>query len=47
MAEPLADKTIRMIEQAAALYHRLVIVVAPAGAGIRSGLAWQPRSGVF
>ena len=33
MAEPLADKIILAIEQAAGLYHRLVIVVAAAGAG--------------
>ena len=33
MAEPLADQVIRGIGQAAELYHRLVILVAPAGAG--------------
>lgn len=33
MAEPLADKVIRRIGQAAELYHRLVMLVAPAGSG--------------
>jgi type II secretory pathway predicted ATPase ExeA len=33
MAEPLADQVIRRIDQAAELYHRLVMLVAPAGAG--------------
>jgi hypothetical protein len=33
MAEPLADRIIRRIGQAAELYHRLVILVAPTGAG--------------
>jgi hypothetical protein len=33
MAEPLADRVIKRIDQAAELYHRLVILVAPAGAG--------------
>ena len=33
MAEPLADKAIRRIGQAAELYHRLVILVGPAGSG--------------
>jgi hypothetical protein len=33
MAEPLADSVIKKIRQAAELYHRLVMVVAPAGAG--------------
>ena len=33
MAEPLADKLLRRIDQAAELYHRLVMLVAPAGAG--------------
>ena len=33
MAEPLADMLIRGIGQAADLYHRLVMLVAPAGAG--------------
>jgi hypothetical protein len=33
MTEPLADRVIKRIGQAAELYHRLVILVAPAGAG--------------
>jgi len=33
MAEPLADQVVRKIKQAAELYHRLMLVVAPAGAG--------------
>jgi len=33
MAEPLTDKVIQSIGQAAALYHRLVMLVAPAGSG--------------
>ena len=38
MAEPLADKVIRRIGQAAELYHRLVMLVAPAGAGKTAAL---------
>ncbi len=38
MAEPMADMVIRMISQAADLYHRLVLLVAPAGAGKTSAL---------
>jgi type II secretory pathway predicted ATPase ExeA len=33
MAEPLTDQVIQMIDQAAELYHRLLLVVAPVGAG--------------
>jgi type II secretory pathway predicted ATPase ExeA len=33
MAEPLANRIIEKIGQTAGLYHRLVMVVAPAGAG--------------
>jgi len=33
MPEPLADKVIRTISQAGELYHRLVMLVAPAGMG--------------
>ena len=33
MAEPLSDRVIRRIDEAAELYHRLVMLVAPAGAG--------------
>lgn len=38
MAEPLADGVIRRIGQAAGLYHRLVMLVAPAGAGKTAAL---------
>lgn len=33
MAEPLAERVIRRIGQAAEVYHRLVMLVAPASAG--------------
>jgi hypothetical protein len=38
MAEPLADQVIRKIGQAAELYHRLMLVVAPAGEGKTTAL---------
>jgi hypothetical protein len=38
MAEPLADRVIERIGQAAELYHRLVMLVAPAGAGKTAAL---------
>ncbi len=38
MAEPLVDQVIRAIPQAASLYHRLVLIVAPAGAGKTTAL---------
>ena len=38
MAEPLADQIIRKVKQAAELYHRLLLVVAPAGAGKTAAL---------
>ncbi len=38
MVEPLADRVIKKITQAAELYHRLVILVAPAGAGKTAAL---------
>lgn len=38
MAEPLADQVTRKIDQAVELYHRLLIVVAAAGAGKTSAL---------
>jgi hypothetical protein len=40
MAEPLADRIIRRIDQAAELYHRLVMLVAPAGAGKTAALQY-------
>jgi len=38
MAEPLADQIIRKAKQAAELYHRLILVVAPAGGGKTTAL---------
>jgi hypothetical protein len=38
MAEPLAERVIRSISQAAELYHRLVMLVAPAGGGKTAAL---------
>lgn len=38
MAEPLADQIMRKVRQAAELYHRLMLVVAPAGAGKTTAL---------
>jgi hypothetical protein len=38
MAEPLAEQVIRNIDEARGLYHRLVLVVAPAGAGKTAAL---------
>jgi len=38
MAEPLADQVVRKIIQTEKLYHRLMLVVAPAGAGKTTAL---------
>jgi ABC-type uncharacterized transport system ATPase component len=38
MAESLADQILRKVQQTAELYYRLVLVVAPAGAGKTSAL---------
>ncbi len=38
MPESLADKVMRSISQAAELYHRLVLLIAPAGAGKTTAL---------
>ena len=38
MAEPLADQVMRKIKQADELYHRLMLVVAAAGAGKTTAL---------
>ena len=38
MPETLADRIIESIDQAAELYHRLIIVAAPAGAGKTAAL---------
>jgi len=38
MAEPLADRVIKRIGQYAELYHRLVMLVAPVGAGKTAAL---------
>jgi hypothetical protein len=38
MAEPLADQVMQRIGQSAELYHRLVLLVAPAGSGKTAAL---------
>ncbi len=38
MPEPFADQIIRKVKQTAELYHRLILVVAPAGAGKTAAL---------
>ena len=38
MAEPLAERVMTSIDQAAELYHRLIILAAPAGAGKTAAL---------
>ena len=38
MAEPLADQIVRKVKQTAELYHRLILVIAPAGAGKTTAL---------
>ena len=38
MAEPLADQIMSKVKQAAELYHRLILVVAPEGAGKTTAL---------
>lgn len=38
MAEPLSEQIIRKIAEVSGLYHRLVIVVAPSGAGKTAAL---------
>ncbi|MFC1816760.1 BREX-3 system P-loop-containing protein BrxF [Thermodesulfobacteriota bacterium] len=38
MAEPLADKIMRKVKQLDELYHRLMLVVAPSGAGKTTAL---------
>ena len=38
MAEPLSDQITRKVDQAEELYHRLIVVVAPAGAGKTTAL---------
>lgn len=46
MAEPFADQIMRKIAHAAELYHRLMLVVAPAGAGKTTALQdVQARTG--
>ena len=40
MAEPLADRIMQRIGQAAELYHRLVMLVAPDGAGKTAALQY-------
>lgn len=47
MPEPLADKIIGKLKQVAELYHRLILVVAPAGSGKTPALRIvQERMGV-
>jgi hypothetical protein len=43
MAEPLSAHIMRQIPQAMYMYHRLVLLVAPLGAGV---VSWDHRSGV-
>ena len=38
MAEPLADQIMRKVKQATELYHRLLLIVAPASAGKTTAL---------
>lgn len=38
MAEPLADQIVRKVKQTAELYHRLILVIALAGAGKTTAL---------
>ena len=38
MAEPLADQILRKVKQTTELYHRLILVVAPAGSGKTAAL---------
>ena len=38
MAEPIVDQVMRRIDQAAELYHRLVVLAGPAGAGKTAAL---------
>ena len=38
MSEPLADQILKRVEQAAELYYRLILIVAPAGAGKTTAL---------
>lgn len=46
MAEPLTDQIIHKLERAAELYHRLIVVVAPAGSGKTTALqAVKERTG--
>jgi hypothetical protein len=47
MAEPLAEQIIRKVKQAADFYYRLMLVVAPAGAGKTTALKdVRDRTGV-
>lgn len=37
--EPLAEQIMRKVKQVAELYHRLILVIAPAGAG-KTTMLW-------
>ena len=48
MIESLADQIVQKINQAASLYYRLILVVAPAGAGKTAALQdVQDRTGAY
>jgi len=40
MSGPIADQVMQKIKQAAGLYHRLILIVAPAGAGKTTALTF-------
>ena len=47
MTEPLADQIMRKVQKAAELFHRLILVIAPAGAGKTAALQIvRDRTGV-
>src|SRR5262245_3343980 len=38
MAEPMADQVLRLLKESEGLYHRLILLVAPPGAGKTAAL---------